>query len=191
MKNKYFLLLMLLFLSTGCASKYIVPQNVNDLSQKLSYDKAVEIVSQRFKLTKSSDGYGLCMGSDTPGANWLMAATTKYNFKIDRKRAQFAVRQAGATRTSLAHTGAGTVIATDSKRHTTVKTVIFQDITKVNIKKASWTHACGMGVDSGLMINLFEGEGKVAIVVIKENTFDEFMAAMLKLNSNPQLEIYK
>ena len=191
MKNKLFSLLILLFFLAGCASPYVVPPNVDNLSQQLSDEQAMAIVEQRFQMNKTTDGYGLCMGSDTARANWHMSATTKYNFQIDRNKAEFSVQQAGRHTSEVVRTGIGHTVVSGREYHSAIKTVIFKDITKIEIKKASWTHVCGMIVDSGFMINLFEGKDKVTILTLREDKLDEFMAAILKLNSNPQLEIYK
>ena len=191
MRVKYFIVPIVMLMLAGCASPYVVPQNINGLSQRLSHEKAVAILSQNLKLTKSSNGYGLCMGSDTPGANWLMAQTTKHNFKIDRKKAQFSALEQGQSKSTMVRTGIGVAVGTSRARNRNTKSLIFNDIDKIQISEVSWGHVCGHGHDSGFMINLFEGEGKVSIVVIKENKFDEFMAAILKLNSNSQLKIYK
>jgi hypothetical protein len=191
MKCKNFTLLVLLFLATSCASPYVVPPNVNNISQQLSYEQAVAIVEQRFQMNKTTDGYGLCMGTDTARANWHMSATTKYNFQIDRNKAEFSVDEQGRHTSKVVRTGIGVAVATGRERYSTVKTVIFQDITKIEIKKASWNHTCGWRIDSGFMINLFEGKDKVTIITLREDKLDEFMAAILKLNSNPQLEIFK
>lgn len=191
MRNKCFSLLILLFLLTGCASPYVVPPNVNNLSQQLSYEQAVAIVDQRFQLNDSTDGHGLCMGADRAMANWIANQTSKHNFTIDRNKAEFSVAEQGRHTSKVVRTGIGAAVATGRERYSTVKTVIFQDITKIEIKKASWNHTCGWRIDSGFMINLFEGKDKVTILTLKEDKLDEFMAAMLKLNSNPQLEIYK
>lgn len=191
MKNKCFLLLILLFLFTGCASPYVVPPNVSNLSQQLSYEQAVEIINQRFQLNDSTDGHGLCMGADKRMANWIANQTSEHNFKIDRNRAEFSVAEQGGFKSKVVRTGTGAAVATGRDRYSKVKTVIFQDITKIEIKKASWNHTCGWRIDSGFMINLFEGKGKVTIFTLKEDKLDEFMSAILKLNSNPQLEIYK
>lgn len=191
MKTVNILSLAVLFLLIGCASQYNVTQEVNDLSKELSYKQAVEIVSQSFQLVESSDGYGLCMGAGSSGANWLMAATTAHNFKIDKSKAEFTVREAGSHTSEVVRTGIGFAVITGRERHTTVKSIIFKDIDRIDIDEVSWNHVCGHGHDSGYMIKLFETENKVAIVVIKENRFDEFMAAILKLNSNKQLKIYK
>lgn len=192
MKAVNIFFLAVLFLLIGCASPYNVTQEVNDLSKELSYKQAVEIVSQSFQLVEGSDGYGLCMGAGgQSGANWLMAATTAHNFKIDKYKAEFTVREAGSYTSEVIRTGIGLAVISGSERHTTAKSIIFKDIDRIDIDRVSWNHVCGLGHDSGYMIKLFETENKVAIVVIKENRLDEFMAAILKLNSNKQLKIYK
>ena len=191
MKKKCFSLLILLFVLTSCASPYVVPPNVNNLSQQLSFDQAVAIVSQRFQLNDSTEGHGLCMGVDNRMGNWIANQTSQYNFKIDRNKAEFSVDEEGGFRSKVVRTGIGAAVATGRDRYTTVKTVIFNDITKIQIKKRSWNHTCGWRIDSGFMINMFEGKDKVTILTLKEDKLDEFMAAILKLNDNPQLEIFK
>lgn len=183
--------LVVLLLLTGCASPYVVTQNVNDLSKKLSDKQAVEILSENLPLNKSTGGYGLCMGVDFSGADWIMAASTKQNFKINSKKAEFSVLEFGSFRSKVVRTGIGYHVVSDRELQPAVKTIIFKDIDRINIDEVSWNHKCGLWRNAGYIIQLNETENKLTVVVIKENRFDEFIAAILKLNSNKQLKIYK